>query len=47
MKDIYYNAVIHAKKGMDVDTMGVENGRVAFIEEVFSVNFGELNPFPY
>jgi predicted amidohydrolase YtcJ len=31
MKDIYYNAVIHAKKGMDVDTMGVENGRVAFI----------------
>lgn len=31
MKNIYYNAVIHAKKDMDVEAMGVENGRVGFI----------------
>lgn len=31
MKNIYYNAVVHAKKDMDVDALGVENGRVAFI----------------
>ncbi len=31
MMDIYYNAVIYAKKGMEADAMGVENGRVAFI----------------
>lgn len=31
MKKIYYNAVIHAKKDMDAEAMGVENGRVGFI----------------
>lgn len=31
MKDIYYNGTIHIKKCMDVEAMGVENGRVAVI----------------